>query len=154
MQKNECRRTQKLFFSAKDLIDNVSKANNIEPRILQRGLKKKFSENPEEESLIIKSYQGKPSSVEMKWKEMKVSWNCRCSCFSNTFSDDLFRLISSERIARAIDRSQADLCDDGKIIVTRRTGKWYSFGTANCLDPHEALYLIEMVCVNVWFVSP
>lgn len=62
--------------------------------------------------------------------------------------DDLKKLISTERVARNNDRSQAVLCSDGQIIVERKTGKWNLFGKLNYLEPHEALYLMEMVNIN------
>lgn len=52
-----------------------------------------------------------------------------------------------ERVALKCDRSIASL-DNGVIKVVKRQGKWDGFeSTGSYLEPHEALFLMEMVSV-------
>lgn len=49
-----------------------------------------------------------------------------------------------ERISRKQDRSRACL-ENGQIRIVKRMGKWSLFGKAKYLQPHEALFLMEIV---------
>lgn len=61
------------------------------------------------------------------------------------FLDSLAKLLSTERVSRRIDRSEA-VFEDGKIKILKRRGKWGPIGTPNYLQPHEACFLMEIVC--------
>lgn len=61
-----------------------------------------------------------------------------------SFVDDLRKVLSMERISRKQDRSRACL-ENGNIKIVKRTGKWSLFGKAKYLQPHEALFLMEIV---------
>lgn len=51
-----------------------------------------------------------------------------------------------ERVALKQDRSIASL-EDGVIKLVKRQGKWDGFeSTGSYLEPHEALFLMEVVC--------
>lgn len=51
-----------------------------------------------------------------------------------------------ERVALKHDRSVAKI-EDGKIKLVKRQGKWEAFeSTGMYLEPHEALFLMEIVC--------
>lgn len=67
----------------------------------------------------------------------------RFSCRSS-FSDDLRRVISMERIAKRSVRSTAHI-EDGLVKIVKRVGKWKQIGSSNFLKWHEALFLMEMV---------
>lgn len=66
----------------------------------------------------------------------------------STIPDDLRMLLSMERLALKNERSIAFI-ENGKIKIIRRQGKWDGFeSNRSYLEPHEALYLIEMVSSN------
>lgn len=51
-----------------------------------------------------------------------------------------------ERVALKHDRSIASL-ENGLIKIVKRQGKWDGFeSTGSYLEPHEALFMMEMVC--------
>lgn len=60
--------------------------------------------------------------------------------------DDLRKMLSLERVSPKGSRSVASL-ENGIIKIIRRTGKWDGLeSTGTFLEPHEALFLIELVC--------
>lgn len=64
------------------------------------------------------------------------------------FSEDLRRLISTERVCPKKDRSFAEI-DNGKIQLIRKVGKWNYTTSGKYLEFHEALYLMEMVRILI-----
>lgn len=51
-----------------------------------------------------------------------------------------------ERVALKHDRSIASF-EDGKIKLVKRQGKWDGFESSGTyLEPHEALFMMEIVC--------
>lgn len=54
-----------------------------------------------------------------------------------------------ERVALKHDRSIASL-ENGQIKIVKRQGKWDGFeSTGSYLEPHEALFMMEMVCNTI-----
>lgn len=66
-------------------------------------------------------------------------------------SDDLRKVLSIERISKRNTRSIAIL-KDGKIKITKRVGKLTLVGVHDYLEPHEALFLMEVVSACEPFV--
>lgn len=61
-------------------------------------------------------------------------------------SDDLGKVLALERVTLKGSRSIASL-ENGRIKIIKRTGKWDGFeSTGALLEPHEALFLMEVVC--------
>lgn len=132
--------TRKLL-SARELIAQTNLHNEIDPSVLVRGLKLKFPQYTDEERATVKSYQG---IVDPNEKEIKI--NVLVIKQSKQFSDDLRKVLSLERIALKNDRSIASIEND-VIKIVKRQGKWDGFeSTGSVLEPHEALFLMEIVC--------
>lgn len=60
--------------------------------------------------------------------------------------DDLRKVLSVERLSKRNARSIA-IFEEGKIKITKRVGKATLVGVHDYLEPHEALFLMEVVSV-------
>lgn len=134
------------LLNAKELIAQTNLYHDIDPGILIRGLKSKYPQNTDEELAIIKSYQGKTSTIPDYGNSNGNIFPCNFIKRKSNILDDLRKMLSMERVALKHDRSIASL-ENGLIRIVKRQGKWDGFeSTGTYLEPHEALFMMEMVC--------
>lgn len=130
------------LLNAADLLNQTKSQSDINASVLTRGLKSKLPEYTDEERAIIQLYQG-----EYYFYTHLLFFNFQFSIQISNILDDFRKVLSMERVSLKQDRSTACF-EDGKIKIVKRHGKWNMFESrGSYLEPHEALFLMEIVCL-------